>query len=83
MAQVTYFVVQAFQKGSRGALVADAPVMAQSADGAKRRAQHLAHTRAGVIAFSRTGDPATGDFDEAEVLFSSGSLPAEAQEAAA
>jgi len=79
MAQVTYFVVQSFQAGHRGALVPDAPMMLQSADAALRRAQSAALSRAGVVAFSRTGDPTTGDFEDAKVLYAHGQLPADAE----
>jgi hypothetical protein len=48
-----------------------------SAETARRRAERLALTKAGVIAFSRTGDPATGDFEDAEILFAHGQLPQE------
>lgn len=81
MAQVTYFVVQTFQAGSKGALIPDAPMMLQSADAALRRAQHVASSRAGVVAFSRAGDPSTGEFDDAEVIYAYGQIPAEAEAA--
>lgn len=80
---VTYYVVQSFQTGKRGALIADQPVQAQSSDHAKRIAERLSSKKAGVVAFSREGDPTTGDWEDSVVLFSRGSLPPEAEEMAA
>lgn len=76
---VTYFVVLGFQLGKGGVLVADEP---REIHGGKDRcvsaARRLAEARAGVIAFSRTGDPKLGDWGDAEVLFQSGVVPEEA-----
>ncbi len=77
MAQTTYYVVQSFESGSKGGLVADIPVTLPSADGARRRAERLALSKAGVVAFSRTGDPSTGDFEDAQILFAHGNVPGE------
>ncbi len=38
-------------------------------------ARRLKATRDGVLAFSRTGDPASGDWDDAVVIWSDGVLP--------
>jgi len=80
---VTYFVVQTFQAGRKGALIADPPLVAQSADGAIRTAERYSHSKAGVIAFSRAGDPATGEYEDATILAMHGTLPSEAEEMAA
>lgn len=76
---VTYFVVLGFQMGKGGVLVADEP---KEIHGGEQRcvsaARRLAESRAGVIAFSRTGDPKLGDWDDAVVLFQSGVVPEEA-----
>ncbi|MGN6548477.1 MAG: hypothetical protein ACTHJ3_01075 [Pararhizobium sp.] len=77
---ITYYVVQAFSAGKRGALVADAPMQATSADHAKRMAERLSRTKVGVVAFSRTGDPAAGEYEDAKILAHYGRLPAEAEE---
>lgn len=77
---ITYFVVQSFTLGSRGALLADNPVQATGAEHAVRLAGRLAATKVGVVAFSRSGDLATGEFEDATLLFMSGDLPMEIEE---
>ncbi|GGD31070.1 hypothetical protein [Aureimonas glaciei] len=79
---LTYFVVQTFEIGKRGMLIADPAVQMQSAGQATRTAERLALKKAGVVAFSRTGDPETGDFDDAKILYIHGQVPAEMAEAA-
>ena len=39
------------------------------------RAEALSPKKVGAVAFSRTGDPATGDFSEATVLRKFGEVP--------
>lgn len=70
MAAVTYFVALAFTRSEDGDIIACEPKEAQSADQAIRMANSLAAMDAhcGAIAFSRTGDPAVGEFDDAVVL---------------
>ena len=41
---------------------------APNSDVAKRRAQAVAAKYVGAVAFSRTGDPNTGDFGDAVIL---------------
>jgi aspartate oxidase len=72
---LTYFVVQSFEKTGRGALAAHPPVQAQNEEHALRLASRLSKTSAGVIAFSRCGDPETGEFEDAVVLFTGGAVP--------
>ncbi|HEV7309580.1 hypothetical protein [Ensifer sp.] len=80
---ITYFVVQSFTLGSKGAFLADIPLQATGPDHALRLAERLAATKVGVIAFSRSGDLATGEFEDATVLFMSGDLPSDVAEAMA
>ena len=47
----------------------------QSAFSAESLARRMAATAAGAVAFSRTGDPATGDFEDAVVLLQIGEVP--------
>lgn len=70
MPAVTYHVVLAFRRSEEGDIVATEPKEAHSADRARRLAQTLAATEphCGAIAFSRTGDPAMGDFEDAVIL---------------
>lgn len=76
---VTYFVVLGFQVGKGGVLVADEP---REIHGGQERcvsaAKRLSESRAGVIAFSRTGDPKLGDWDDAVVLWQDGIVPEDA-----
>lgn len=77
MANVTYFVVLPFVRDEDGELVAEEGVEAQSAISAQRRAQAMLAKKAGAVAFSRTGDPAIGEFDDAVVLGCYGETPSE------
>lgn len=72
---LTYFVVQSFETTSKGALAASNPIHAQSEDQAIRMAARLSNNSAGVIAFTRSGDPETGEFEDAKILFSRGAVP--------
>lgn len=71
---LTYFVVQSFERGRKGSLVADQPIETQGYEQATRMAERLSRCKAGVVAFARRGDPATGDFEEPVVIASYGSL---------
>ena len=74
---VTYFVVQSFQRGRKGALIPNAPREARNELHAKRLAERMMSVADGVIAFSRTGSPATGDFEDAVILAEHGDVPEE------
>ena len=67
----TYYVVQSFTKEAAG-LRMDVPIQALSEASALRTAERLAERKASVIAFARTGDPASGEFEEPIVLASYG-----------
>ena len=70
MTAVTYYVALAFVRSGDGGIVATEPKEARSADQAIRMAKSLAGTQphCGAIAFSRTGDPVMGDFEDAVIL---------------
>lgn len=70
MATMTYYVALAFTRSEDGGIVACEPKEARSADQAKRMAASLAASEGhcGAVAFSRTGDPALGDFEDAVIL---------------
>jgi hypothetical protein len=73
--ETTYFV-QAFNAGKGGNLRADVPIACKSATGAVRTAERLALSKLGVVAFSSTGDPETGDYDdEPTVIFRNSQFP--------
>ena len=65
---MTYHVVVAFDRNSEGDLKPGEAQEVMSPVVAERRARALALEHAGALAFSRTGDPATGEFKEAVIL---------------
>jgi hypothetical protein len=75
MPKVTLYVVQAFDTDADGELVAHQPQSCSSASLAKRTAEILAKDAAGVIAWSRDGDPDLGEYEEPRILFKAGLLP--------
>lgn len=73
---ITYYVVQSYQLGKRGMFIADDPREARSEDHCRRMVARLAEEgRVGVVGFSRTGDPNTGDWDDAVIITRYGELP--------
>jgi hypothetical protein len=82
MSRETLYLVQAFKAGKGTRLAADTPIRCRSSDGARRTAEHLALTKAGVVAFSTSGDAESGDYDEQPtIIFKTGRLPAPFEEA--
>ena len=75
MGQVTYWAVLPFVHDEDGNLCADEAVECQSPAAAAARARALAAAKAGAVAFSRTGDPETGDWADAVVLSRIGDTP--------
>jgi hypothetical protein len=65
---VTYYVVVPFDWDGAGALSAGQPYEASNAFAAERGARSIAHQHAGVVVFSRTGDPSIGEFEDAVIL---------------
>ena len=59
---VTYHVVIAFDRDAKGDLKPGEAREVMSPIVAERRARALALEHAGALAFSRTGDPTTGEF---------------------
>jgi hypothetical protein len=72
MATMTYFVALAFKRSEDegGEIVACDPQEARSGEQAIRMATSLGamEGHCGAIAFSRTGDPALGEFQDAVIL---------------
>ena len=72
MSTITYHVALAFMRSGEDGneIIACDPREARSAEQAIRLAASLAKKdgHCGAIAFSRTGDPALGDFEDAVVL---------------
>ncbi len=77
VARLTYYVVQTYKAAGRNGLSADDPMPARDRDHALRLFERYKPIRAGVLAFYRTGSPATGDWDDAIILARHGKLPAE------
>ena len=76
MARETLYLVQAFKSGKGAGLTADAPLRCRSIEIARKRAEALLPIRAGVVAFSTSGDAELGDYDdEPTIIFRSGRLP--------
>jgi hypothetical protein len=77
MAVTTQYIVQPYRLNKRGKLEAEPAVAASSAENARQRAEKLADTRAGVIAFQIAVDAEMGDYGEPVTLARFGSLPEE------
>ena len=71
MPGITYFVALPFDVADGG--VVECPSPAAAIERAQGLWKILGHT--GAIAFSRTGNPATGDFSDATVLRKFGDVP--------
>lgn len=72
--RVTHYVVQSYRKmGKR--IVPDEPKVATDERQCLRMAEAAAGRRHAVIAFSRTGDADTGDFDDPVILAKHGEVP--------
>jgi hypothetical protein len=76
MADVTYYVALPFNAADDGVAPGEA-AECQSASAAIRRAEVLSRIagNVGAVAFSRTGDPAMGEFTDAVVLKAFGEVP--------
>lgn len=75
MGSVTYFVVLPIVWNDEGDLVVEEGQEAPNVFAAQRRAEALVGKKAGAIAFSRSGDPALGEFEDAVVLGRYGEAP--------
>jgi hypothetical protein len=75
---VTYYVVVPFDRNEDGDLVVATAQEATSALVAERGARALALDHAGAVAFSRTGDTSTGEFQDAAILAQFGDVDLDA-----
>lgn len=78
MADVTYFEALPFGAGDDGPEPREA-VECTSANATIRSAERMARTdgHIGAVAFSRTGDPASGEFADAVLLKTFGDVPSD------
>jgi hypothetical protein len=76
MPDVTYYVAMPFGAGDDGPEPREA-VECTSANAAIRSAEQMARTEGhiGAVAFSRTGDPGSGEFGDAVLLKAFGDVP--------
>ena len=76
MTDVTYFVALPFVAADDGIAPGEA-VECFNPNAAVTRAEALSRKagNVGAVAFSRTGDPATGDFGDAQVIKKFGEVP--------
>jgi hypothetical protein len=72
-----YYVALPFLQDDTGSPVAGAAEECQSSSSALRRAESLSKAAGsvGAVAFSRTGDPMTGQFSDAQLLKKFGDVP--------
>jgi hypothetical protein len=76
--RLTYYVVLPFVEAPRG-LLAEEAIEARAKDEAVRMGRRLAETKAGVVVFSRSGDPDLGEYEDAKILARFGRIPAEVE----
>jgi hypothetical protein len=82
MARETMYLVQAFKSGKGTRLIADPAISCKSSEGARKRAEAMAESHAGVVAYVTSGDAELGDYDdEPTIIFKTGRLPAPFTEA--
>ena len=76
MAEVTYFVALPFVAADDG-IAAGEPTECFNPTAVVMRAEALSRKpgHIGAVAFSRTGDPATGDFGDAKIIKKFGEVP--------
>ena len=77
MTDVTYYVALPFLEDDAGAPIAGAAEECQSSSAALRRAEIMSRSSGniGAVAFSRTGDPMMGEFNDARLLQKFGNVP--------
>ena len=78
MATTTYYVFQPFLKAQRGdRVIPGQPREMPTRSAAERAVRILSKTLVGGVAFSRSGDPTEGEWEDAKVLAQSGEVPEE------
>ena len=76
MSEVTYYVALPFVLANDGIAAGEA-VQCFNPNSAVMKAEALSRTpgNVGALAFSRSGDPATGDFGDAQLIRKFGDVP--------
>ena len=74
---VIYYVALPFTPDESGGLAPGQPIECPSGAAAIRRAEAIARheANAGAVAFSRSGDPNLGEFEDAVILKTFGDVP--------
>ncbi|GLK84455.1 hypothetical protein [Ancylobacter defluvii] len=75
MAKKTFYVVQPFEAGKRGAIKAGIPMEVRNAADAERIARRISLVKLGAIAFSTEVEPESGDADPPVLIASFGQVP--------
>jgi hypothetical protein len=71
----TTYVVQGFEAGKKGALIALPAVACKTEEQALGRAERLRHRCAGVVAFAQSADAEIGEYADPVVLVTYGDVP--------
>ncbi|TCK28154.1 hypothetical protein EV667_2151 [Ancylobacter aquaticus] len=75
MTKKTFYVVQPFVAGKRGAIKAGIPMEVRNAADAERIAQRMSLVQIGAIAFSADVEPESGDADPPVLIARFGQVP--------
>jgi hypothetical protein len=72
---ITYFAVLPFGRTEDGDLLAEAAIEVRRAAQARAMAARMEGPERGAVAFSKTGDPQLGEWDDAVILGRYGDVP--------
>jgi hypothetical protein len=77
MSDITYYVALPFLQDEAGTLIPGPAEECQSSSTALRRAEILSRSpgHIGAVAFSRSGDPMAGEFNDAKLIRTFGHVP--------
>ncbi|SEE65992.1 hypothetical protein SAMN05519104_6937 [Rhizobiales bacterium GAS188] len=75
MATITFFAVLPFSRGVDGDFIVEAAIEMRSADQARATGSMMIGEGRGAVAFSKTGDPATNEWQDAVILGRYGDVP--------
>jgi hypothetical protein len=75
MPDITYFAVLPFSRTEDGDFLAEAAIEVRSAAQARSTASRMEGDGKGAVAFSKTGDPQLGEWQNAVILGRYGDVP--------